>query len=136
MPRARLCMTLAAAVLVLGGCGTQQDSAEVEFEGAEAEVEQVVEDLQSAAQQGDAEELCSRILAPALVGELAAGSSECVDEMEKAVGDVNDFDLEVTGVTISGTDARAQVRQGEDGRTAVFELAREGEGWRVTSLAG
>ena len=138
MARARLCTTLAAAALALAGCGAQQDAAGDEFAGAEAEVAQVVEDLQSAAQQGDAEELCSRILSRELAGELAAGGSQCIDEMEKAIGDVNDFDLEVTGVTIDGTTARAQVSQGgdEDGKTATFELARDGDGWRVTSLAG
>ena len=136
MARVHLCIPLAAAALALGGCGAQQDAAGEDFEGAEAEVAQVVEDLQSAAQQGDAEELCSRILAPELAGELSDGGSQCIDEMEKAVGDVNDFDLEVTGVSISGTTARAEVDQGEDGKAATFELAREGDGWRVTSLAG
>jgi len=135
MSRVIVCTTLAAAALALGGCGAQQDAAGEEFEGAEAEVAQVVEDLQSAAQQGDAEELCSRILSRELAGELAAGGSQCIDEMEKAIGDVNDFDLEVTGVTISGSTARAEVSQDED-MTATFELARDGSGWRVTSLAG
>jgi len=139
MARARLCTTLAAAALALAGCGAQQDAAGDAFAGAEAEVAQVVDDLQSAAQKNDgAEELCSRILSRELAGELAAGGSQCIDEMEKAIGDVNDFDLEVTGVTIDGTTARAQVSQGgdEDGKTATFELARDGDGWRVTSLAG
>ena len=135
MSRILLCTTLTAAALALGGCGAQQDADGEEFEGAEAEVAQVVEDLQSAAQQGDAEELCSRILSRELAGELAAGGSQCVDEMQKAVGDVNDFDLEVTGVTISGSTARAEVSQSED-MTATFELVRDGSGWRVTSLAG
>jgi hypothetical protein len=138
MARIHLCIPLAAAALALalGGCGAQQDSAGEDFEGAEAEVAQVVDDLQSAAQRGDAEELCSRILSPELAGGLADGGSQCIDEMEKAVGDVNDFDLEVTGVSISGATARAEVTQGEDGKAATFELAREGRDWRVTSLAG
>ena len=136
MVRVHLCISLAAGALALGGCGAQQDSSGEDFEGAEAEVAQVVEDLQSAAQQGEAEELCSRILSRELAGELAAGRSQCVDEMQKAVGDVNDFDLDVTAVTISGSTARAEVGQGDDGETATLELARDGEGWRVTSLAG
>ena len=135
MAGVHLCIPLAAAALALGGCGAQQDAAGEDFEGAEAEVAQVVEDLQSAAQQGEAEELCSRILSRELAGELAAGRSQCVDEMQKAVGDVNDFDLEVTGVTISGSTARAEVSQSED-MTATFELARDGSAWRVISLAG
>ncbi len=56
--------------------------------------------------------------------------------MEKAVGDVNDFELEVTRITINGTTARAEVTHGEGERSSAFELAREGEAWRVTSLAG
>ena len=139
MPRPHLCITLTVAALALGGCGAQQDSQGEDFEGPQAEVAQVVEDLQSAAQQGDAEELCGRILARELVARLAAGGSQCIDEMEKAVGDVNDFELDVTGVTISGTTARAEVTHGDGERASAFELAREGGredgAWRVTSLA-
>ena len=136
MSRAHLCTTLAVAALALAGCGAQQDAQGEDFEGPQAEVAQVVEDLQSAAQQGDAEELCGRILARELVTRLAAGGSQCIDELQKAVGDVNDFELDVTRITISGTTARAEVTHGEDERASAFELAREGDAWRVTSLAG
>jgi hypothetical protein len=136
MGRVHLCTTLAAAALALGGCAAQEESQPEEFQGAEAEVAEVVEDLQSAAQQGDAEEICSRILSSELAAQLAAGDSQCTEEMEKAVGDVNDFELEVRDVTVSGTTARAEVSQGEGGKTATFELARQGDAWRVTSLVG
>ncbi len=132
MRRIHVSVTLAAAVLALGGCGAQQ-SAGGDFQGAEGAVAQVVEDLGAAAQERDAEEICSRILSPALATEVAAGG-QCIDEMRKAVEDVNDFDLQVRDVTVSGTTARAQVRQGDDGRIATFEFAREGNAWRATSL--
>ncbi|MGH2968889.1 MAG: hypothetical protein ACRDK0_07480, partial [Solirubrobacteraceae bacterium] len=135
MRRVHTTLTLVAAALALGGCTPQQQSSSGDFQGAEREVAEVVDDLASAGRKGDAEEICTRILSRDLAAELEAGRSDCIDQMTKTIQDVNDFDLEVRDVAITGTTARAQVRQGDDGPTATFEFAREGGGWRATSLA-
>ena len=136
MRRVRLPLALVAGSVALAGCGGQQASSTDRFQGAEREIAQLVEDLQSEGQKGDGAEICSRIVSAELARSIAAGGGECKDEMSKALSDANDFDLDVREVTVTGTTATAQVRQGEDGRTATFEFARGPGGWRATSLAG
>jgi hypothetical protein len=127
-------VTPAAVALALAGCAAQQDPSADRFQGAEREIAELVDDLASASRNGDGEEICTRILSSELAEELAAGE-ECKDEVGKAVADANDFDLEVRDVTVTGRTARAEVRQGDEGRTATFEFERGSGGWRATSLA-
>jgi hypothetical protein len=125
---ALLALLLAAAAL--GGCaGTQANSSAGDFEGADRDVAQVIDDLKSSR---DPEEICSRIFSDELAKSLAAGGHDCVEEVQATIRDVAGTDLEVRDVSVSGTTARAQVSQ--DGKTATFELERGGSGWRITSL--
>jgi hypothetical protein len=131
----RLALLAAAAALALAGCGSSESSSANAFEGPEREVAQVVEDLQRAGQTGDAERVCGELLTAELAERLAEGGESCVDELDKAFGDSEDFELQVTGATVSGNTATAQVRQGGEGRTtATFELVRERGRWRISSL--
>jgi len=118
------------AACALGGCAAAQPNASAgEFEGGERDVAQVIDDLKGSR---DPEEICSRIFADELAKSLAAGSRDCVDEVDAMLRDVGSTDLDVQDVTISGTTARAQVRQ--SGKSATFELARGDAGWQITSL--
>jgi len=118
------------AAFALGGCAAAQPNASAgDFEGAESDVAQVIDDLKGSR---DPEEICSRIFADELAKSLAAGSRDCVDEVDAMLRDVGSTDLDVQDVTISGTTARAQVRQ--SGKSATFELARGDAGWQITSL--
>jgi hypothetical protein len=135
MRRLHVSATLTAvAAIALGGCAGQAPTSAGGFQGAEREVAQVVDELQDAGRKGKPDEICSRIFGGDFAASLKTGSVACVDEVQAAIQDVNDFQLEVTDVTVTGSTARAQVRQGDDGRTATFAFAREGDGWRVTSL--
>jgi hypothetical protein len=131
-PMRRLPVLLASllAAAALAGCaGTQPNASAGDFEGAERDVAQAVDDLKTSR---DPEEICSRIFSDELARSLQAGSRDCVDEVQATMRDVASTDLEVRDVSISGTTARAQVRQG--GKTATFELARSGTSWQITSL--
>jgi hypothetical protein len=133
-PLARLLpLALAAA---LAGCGQEQSSTS-DFEGTEKAVAQVVEDLQSAAQGRKPAEICNDLLTRELADQLKVGDGDCVDEMEKVAGDAEDFQLEVTDVTVTGTTATAQVkgRKGGDADgTTTFRLTREDGDWRLADL--
>jgi outer membrane murein-binding lipoprotein Lpp len=122
------------AVLALAGCGAEQQSSVDQFSGAERDVAQKVEDLQDAGENRNPEDICSEILAAKLVDELEAAGTSCADEMEKAIDDADDFDLEVREVSVTGETATARVQRGDDGPTATFEFARENGQWRATSL--
>ena len=134
MPRAFLAVPLVLAALA-AGCGASTSSAG-DFEGEERRVADVVEKLQSAGETGDAAEICDEVLARQLRDEMQAAGANCEQELDKAIKDADDFELEVEDVTISGDSATAKVRgqdQGEE-RVRDFEFVREGSEWRATSL--
>jgi hypothetical protein len=134
MPRAVLAVPLVLAVLA-SGCGASASSAG-DFEGEEKRVAELVEKLQSAGETGDAAEICDEVLAADLREQIQAAGANCEQELDKAIKDADDFELEVEDVTISGDSATAKVR-GRDGgeeRVRDFEFVREGSDWRATSL--
>ena len=125
-------------LLLLAGCGasSSQPSSVDDFKGDERAVAQKVEDLQQAGESQEPETICNDILARSLVQQLEAAGSDCTQEMEKAVEDADDYALDVTDVSISGSTATAKVRRGEDGPTETMEFTQEGGQWRATSLSG
>jgi hypothetical protein len=131
--------SLAAVPLVLAalasGCTSGASSTE-DFQGEQKQVADVVEKLQSAGETGDAREICEEILAKSLADQIRAAGSTCEQELDKAIDDADDFDLEVERVEINGDRATAQVRGRDRGadRVRTFEFERAGSGWRATSL--
>jgi hypothetical protein len=126
------------AALALAGCGAQaeQTSSAERFKGDERAVAQKVEDLQEAGESRKPEDICSEILARSLVSQLEAAGVDCADEMEKAIDDADDYDLDVRDVNITGSTATVSVRRGEDGPTETMEFTKENGQWRATSLSG
>jgi hypothetical protein len=126
------------AVLALAGCGAQPEQSSVDKfpAGAQRDVAQKVEDLQQAGEDRKPEDICSQILSRTLVSQLEAAGAKCADEMEKAIDDADDFDLDVQKVEVDGNSATATVKRGDDGPTETMEFARENNQWRATSLSG
>jgi hypothetical protein len=122
------------ALLVLAGCGAENESSVDRFQGADREIAQKVEDLQEAGEGRNPEDICSDILSRTLVDQLEAAGVSCTEEMDKAIDDADEFDLEVLDVNVSGNEATVRVRRGDDGPTTTFEFTREGGQWRATSL--
>jgi hypothetical protein len=131
--RALLAIPLAVAVIA-SGCATTSSSGD--FDGEEKKVADVVEKLQTAGKSGDAKQICDEVLAKALRDEIQAAGSNCEQEVDKALTDADDFDLEVQDVTVTGTEATAQVKGRDRGTDRVLELrfVREGADWRATAL--
>ena len=122
--------------VAIAGCGQSQSSAG-DFKGAEKDVADTIEQLQTSAQNRKPEDICSEVLARALVDRLKSSGTDCVDEMEKIIGDADDFELDVTKVTITGSTASATVkaRRGDrDDAVTNFALAREDKKWRLTDF--
>jgi hypothetical protein len=131
--------SLLAALLVLAalaaGCAGSPSSAG-DFQGEERKVADQVEKLESAGETGDAKAICDDVLAATLREQIQAAGSNCEQELDRAIKDADDFDLDVESVTIDGDTATAKVRgndRGED-RVRDFEFVREGADWRATSL--
>jgi hypothetical protein len=134
MSRAVLAVPFLLAALA-SACNGSSSSAG-DFEGEEKKVAEVVEKLQSAGETGDAGAICADVLARRLREQIQEAGSTCEQELEKAIKDADDFDLDVEDVTIQGNSATAKVKgqdQGEE-RVRDFEFVREGDEWRATSL--
>ena len=136
MPRPFLAVLFVLAALASGCAGSASSAGD--FEGEERRVADVVEKLQSAGETGDAAEICDEILAKELRDAIQEAGSDCEQEIEKAIKDADDFELDVEDVTISGDTATAKVRgrEGDEETVRTFEFQREGNGWRATSLGG
>ena len=123
-------------VLALTGCSQQETSAN-DFKGDEKAVAEAVEDLQTNAQNRKPAEICSDDLTKTLADSLKSQGNDCTSEMEKITRDADDFQLDVTDVTINGTTATAQVktRRGDDkDATTTVTLEKEGGDWRLSDF--
>jgi len=134
MPRARLAVPFVLAALASGCAGGSSSAGD--FKGEEKKVADVVEKLQNAGESGDAGVICDDVLAKQLRDEIQEAGSSCEQELEKAIKDADDFELDVEDVTISGDTAKAKVKGRDRGEARVrdFEFVREGADWRATSL--
>jgi hypothetical protein len=134
--RALASASLITLAVALTGCTstTSPGSAASKFNGTEADVAKVVEDLRTAGQRKDATKVCSQLLAKALVTKLDGAGTSCTQEMDRAASDADDFDLDVRDVTVSGDTATAKVQRGSKGPTKTFSFVREANRWKIASL--
>ena len=129
-PLAALLAVLAAAAV---GCGASQSTGQ-DFSGEEADVAEVVEELQTAAQEDEAGTICSDNLSTCLSRRLGDG---CERTVSSALDDSDSFDVSAKSVRIEGPRARVRVETGRDGdREELLELVRQGEDWRVDRFGG
>ena len=113
---------------------TTTDQRREHVPGEQQNVAKVVDNLAAAGTRGDAEKICNEILAKTLVAELKTAGGDCVTEMDRAISDASDYDLQVRSVKVNGTNATAQVRQGDTGRVATFTFVKEGNAWKASAL--
>jgi hypothetical protein len=122
--------------VAIAGCGQAASSAS-DFKGAEQDVADTIEQLQTSAQSRKPADICADVLARGLVEKLKTSGHDCVDEMEKVTGDADDFELDVTSVTITGATATARVKARKGGKAnavTTYALASEDGKWRLTDL--
>ncbi|HET8758989.1 MAG TPA: hypothetical protein VFM58_23435 [Solirubrobacteraceae bacterium] len=133
----RVALALLLAGLLVAGCGTNQSpsSADKFSDPDQKAVAEKVEDLETAGRRGQADDICTNILAKTLVSQLDAAGTDCATEMQKAIDDATQFNLEVEKVTVDGSDATAEVKQGDDGPTETMTFTKENGDWRATALS-
>jgi hypothetical protein len=132
----RVALTAAVLALALSGCGAATSSQNSKFKGEQQNVVKVVDSLAQAGSRGDAEKICTEILAKQLVDELKSAGGDCETEMKAAIEDASDFDLQVRSVKVTGNTATAQVRQGDKGQLHAYSFVKENGDWRATALGG
>jgi len=133
----RTALALLVAALLLSSCGAAapRDSAK-NFSGAERDVANAVEDVESAARKSDADALCTRLLSASLLAGLKQQGTNCKTAVKEAYKDADSLDLTVKDVTISGEKATAKVTSGSgsDEKTDTLELEKSGGVWKISSL--
>jgi hypothetical protein len=133
----RLVALLAVFPLALTACGQTDKDSSGDFQGAEKQVAQTVEDLQDASRKKDEGKICADILAPALVAKIkAASNGTCEKVLKDAIGDVDSFELQVKKVTIDGANATATVTSdtGSKDREDTLKLVKVGNDWKIAEL--
>lgn len=130
-------VALALLLVAVAGCGTQSQSSSADkfTDPDQKAVAEKIEDLESAGRRGQADDICKEILAKTLVSQLDAAGTDCPTEIQKAIDDATQFDLNVEKVTIDGNEATAEVKQGDDGPTETMTFTKENGSWRATALS-
>ena len=133
--RARPLLTVGLAAALVGCGGATAGSGE--FEGAERDVAEAVERLQTTgSRQESAGEICRDVLTRELAQRLAADASSCEAEIRQSIADADFSEFSVTDVSVRGNAATAEVESvaGETRRAATVELALERGDWRVSGI--
>ena len=139
-PRSLTALLAALALAALAaGCAPQQSSSSdsvSKFTGDQKAVAQTVEDLESAASDGNEAKLCSQVFAKALAGRLAAAGGGCTNAVKAAIKDTDSVDMTVESVRVNGDRATANVKfeTGKNDRRGTVALVREGGRWRVAGF--
>jgi hypothetical protein len=112
---------------ILAGCGASQTS----------QVRSKVMQFATAAHGHDYRTICSSVLAPALLADIATGGISCAKALSLALGSVRGARLVIGTITVKG--ARASVvtltqAKGEQTSLATLELTDTATGWRIASL--
>jgi hypothetical protein len=136
-PAALAVLALAALLAACAPSSGSNDSAD-DFRGDQRAVASTVEDLESAAADGDETRICRDLLAPALVRSLAAQGG-CPAAVDKAIDNSDTFAVDVESVRIAGNNATARVKSetGDTDRFGTLTLTRirPSAGWRIERLA-
>ena len=121
---------LAAAALVLAGCGDAEPS-------DEDQVRTTLTSFSRATAAKDYQTICDKLLAPTLIDDLKKIGLPCEIALQQGLGDVRQPRLIVGQVTVTGKTAVAEVRTTAEGQAPskdTVELERTDEGWRIASL--
>ena len=130
----RLVVLALVLLLALAGCGGTNDSAG-DFEGAEQDVAEAVEDLEEAGQEDEPGRICQALLAKAVVESIESAGGDCVKAVDKALDQADTFALTVESVEVKGNAATARVETGiDEEKVETIELVREGDAWKVSKL--
>lgn len=126
-----------ATATAVAGCGATASADPADYTGEAKAVAAAVDDLQKAISSRDQEELCGRLLAPALVDAIRATSKQsCEDGLKDGLKDVDDAKIDVpkNAIKVSGTTATVTVETGKDDRRDRLTMTKVGGRWKLSAL--
>jgi hypothetical protein len=132
----RTCWLLTAPLLAvcLAACGSTVSASS--FKGEAHAVAQRLSDFQADVTSTNEQKLCGEDLARVVRTRLDTASGGCTQALKRQLGAIDDFELTVEKIAVSGATATAEVRSTWSGklRLATLKLVKEGRSWRIASL--
>ena len=124
---------LAVCPTALAACGTTTSTAG--FKGTEHDVAQTIANLQSDITAGEEKKVCENDLAAAVVTRLG-GQKRCESTVKDQLAEIDNTELDVSSVKVSGESASASVKSTYAGkkRLRTVSLAKQGGKWKIASI--
>lgn len=134
MKRAGSPIVLALLALALGACGSTVSTSG--FKGEAQAVAQRISDFQSNVTAASEQKLCSQDFSRAVRARLNAGGGSCQQALKRQLGSIDDYELTVEKIAVSGATATARVKSTWSGKVglATLRLVKEGGSWRIAAL--
>jgi hypothetical protein len=127
---------LIAVLLALGvgACGSTVSTSS--FKGEAHAVAQRISDLQSDVSALNEQKICAQDFSRAARARLSIGENTCKQALKRQLGTVDDYELTVEKIAVSGATAAARVRSTWAGKpsTNTLKLVKEGGSWRVEGV--
>jgi outer membrane lipoprotein-sorting protein len=135
MNRSRSLLAVPLLALGLAACGSTVSTSG--FKGEAHAVAQRISDYQADIVATDEQKLCSEDLSRAVRAQLSAGGSSCKQALKRQLSSIDDYEVTVAKVAVSGATATAIVKSAWSGksRLATLELVKEGGGWRIAGAS-
>jgi Domain of unknown function (DUF4878) len=120
--------------LTVAACGSTVSPGN--FKGESQAVAQAISNFQSDATAGNQQKLCQNDLARPVQERLKSASGGCQQALKSQLQQIDNFDLTVESISVSGETATAKVKSTYSGknRLGTIQLVKEGKSWKIASL--
>ena len=137
VPLKRALLLLCAPLLALGASACASTSTLSSFKGEEHAVAQVVSNLQSYGTAGEAQKICSELLANTVTARLSSAPGGCKHALKEQLTQVDTPEVTVEKVKLHGaTSATAEVKSTYAGKAKLttVTLVKENGAWKISKL--
>ncbi len=137
VPLKRALLLLCAPLLALGASACASTSTLSTFKGEDHAVAQVVSDLQSYGTAGEAQRICTNLLASTVTASLRSASGGCKHALKEQLSQVDTPEVTVEKVQLHGTTgATAEVKSTYAGKAKLttVTLVKEDGAWKISKL--
>jgi hypothetical protein len=133
----RTLLLLCAPLLALGASACASTSTLSTFKGEDHAVAQVVSDLQSYGTAGEAQRICTNLLASTVTARLGSAPGGCKHALKEQLSQVDTPEVTVEKVQLHGaTGATAEVKSTYAGKAKLttVTLVKEDGAWKISKL--
>jgi hypothetical protein len=137
VPIRRALALLCAPLLALGLSACASSTSVGSFKGEERAVAQAVANLQSYGTAGEAQKICTDLLAATVTTRLSSAPGGCKQALKTQLSQVDTPEATVEKVKLDGANgATAEVKSVYAGKTTLSNvtLVKEGKAWKISKL--